>query len=66
MNQEKMDCMHSDIHGAGQILAHPFCTGEEFYLLHISVVLRYDPRPTRTGEVVGLERSPCEGWYKET
>lgn len=39
MNQEKTDCMHGDVDGAGRILARPFCTGEDFSFLHISVVL---------------------------
>lgn len=60
MNQEKMDCMHSDIHGAGQILAQPFCfRGRILPFAHFcGAVIR--PQATHTGEVVGLEHLPCE------
>lgn len=38
MDQDEMDCMHRNVHGPGQIVAHPFCAGEELCPLHVSEV----------------------------
>lgn len=66
-DQEKMDCMHRDVHGPGQMGARPFCAGEEPCLLHASEV----PQDLHMGEVIGLGHSPGRlslenGWHKKT
>lgn len=62
-----MDCVHRGVHGPGQIVACPFCAGEELHLLHVSEV----PQALHTGEVIGLGHFPEwlsleNGWHKRT